>query len=179
MKFQGIAIGAAAFMSFAAAAPASAAPIVYNISGGMFADGTAFTGGFTYETSNNSISAFDVNTNAGVLPAFHYVDANSGAYVGGGAGPNNFITIADTGTRYFNFSFASSLATGASQSISTSSSYECNNCGTFRRVTAGTVSTGAVPEPATWAMMILGMGAVGFAMRRKSNVTTRVAFARA
>lgn len=25
--------------------------------------------------------------------------------------------------------------------------------------------TGAVPEPATWAMMILGMGAVGFAMR--------------
>ena len=26
---------------------------------------------------------------------------------------------------------------------------------------------GAVPEPASWAMMILGMGAVGFAMRRK------------
>gem|GEM_PF-5495364 len=24
---------------------------------------------------------------------------------------------------------------------------------------------GAVPEPATWAMMILGIGAVGFAMR--------------
>jgi hypothetical protein len=40
-------------------------------------------------------------------------------------------------------------------------------------------SAAAVPEPATWAMMILGMGAVGFAMRRKSNVTTRVAFARA
>lgn len=36
---------------------------------------------------------------------------------------------------------------------------------------------GAVPEPATWAMMILGMGAVGFAMRRrKANVTTTVAY---
>lgn len=35
----------------------------------------------------------------------------------------------------------------------------------------------AVPEPATWAMMILGMGAVGFAMRRhRKNVTTTVAY---
>jgi hypothetical protein len=36
----------------------------------------------------------------------------------------------------------------------------------------------AVPETATWAMMILGMGAVGFAMRRRRrNVTTTVTFA--
>ncbi|MFT3977957.1 MAG: DVUA0089 family protein [Sphingomonas bacterium] len=28
------------------------------------------------------------------------------------------------------------------------------------------VGPGAVPEPATWAMMILGFGAIGFAMRR-------------
>jgi hypothetical protein len=27
----------------------------------------------------------------------------------------------------------------------------------------------AVPEPATWAMMILGMGAVGGAMRRRTR----------
>ncbi len=38
------------------------------------------------------------------------------------------------------------------------------------------VSTSAVPEPATWAMTIVGLGAVGFAMRRK-NVATRVQFA--
>lgn len=38
-------------------------------------------------------------------------------------------------------------------------------------------ATGAVPEPATWAMMLLGMSAVGYAMRRKSKVTTKVAFA--
>ncbi len=38
--------------------------------------------------------------------------------------------------------------------------------------------TASVPEPATWAMMILGMGAVGFAMRRRQkNVTTIVAYA--
>jgi hypothetical protein len=35
---------------------------------------------------------------------------------------------------------------------------------------------GAVPEPATWGMMILGMGAVGFAMRRRQRVRTSVRF---
>jgi len=29
----------------------------------------------------------------------------------------------------------------------------------------------AVPEPSTWAMMLLGFGAIGFAMRRKTGAT--------
>lgn len=45
-------------------------------------------------------------------------------------------------------------------------------------ITATTAVAAAVPEPATWAMMILGMGVVGFAMRRrKKNVTTTIRFA--
>ena len=35
----------------------------------------------------------------------------------------------------------------------------------------------AVPEPATWAMMIAGFGMVGFAMRRRAKVSTAVAYA--
>ena len=31
------------------------------------------------------------------------------------------------------------------------------------------VDTGAVPEPATWAMMLMGFGAVGFALRRRRS----------
>lgn len=38
-------------------------------------------------------------------------------------------------------------------------------------------ATPAVPEPATWAMMIIGMGMVGFAMRKRGNVKTTVAYA--
>lgn len=37
--------------------------------------------------------------------------------------------------------------------------------------------SGAVPEPATWAMMLAGFGAIGFAMRRRSKVKTAVRFA--
>ena len=39
-----------------------------------------------------------------------------------------------------------------------------------------TVVSSAVPEPATWAMMILGFGMVGSAMRRR-NMKTNVSFA--
>lgn len=52
---------------------------------------------------------------------------------------------------------------------------------TFRAVSGGSFSsdpepsvTAAVPEPATWAMMLMGFGIVGAAMRRrKQNVTIR------
>lgn len=41
----------------------------------------------------------------------------------------------------------------------------------------GEVSSSGVPEPATWALMILGFGAVGGAMRRRQSVATKVRFA--
>jgi hypothetical protein len=42
---------------------------------------------------------------------------------------------------------------------------------------AGAAATPGVPEPATWAMLLMGFGAVGFAMRRRPSVSTRVRFA--
>ena len=41
---------------------------------------------------------------------------------------------------------------------------------------AGTLTFQAVPEPATWAMMLFGFGAIGFAMRRRrgARVTRRI-----
>ena len=36
-------------------------------------------------------------------------------------------------------------------------------------------TTGAVPEPATWAMMLLGFGGIGFAMRRRRQALPQLA----
>lgn len=37
--------------------------------------------------------------------------------------------------------------------------------------------TGAIPEPGTWMLMILGLGAVGWAMRRPKRVSVRFGYA--
>jgi hypothetical protein len=37
------------------------------------------------------------------------------------------------------------------------------------------IATSAVPEPATWAMMLVGFGAVGYSMRKRSSGKTQLA----
>ena len=49
--------------------------------------------------------------------------------------------------------------------------------GNFDGFKIAQLTVSAVPEPATWAMMILGMGAVGFAMRSRRAKATKVSYA--
>lgn len=62
-----------------------------------------------------------------------------------------------------------------------------DNVSAFRSVSGGDPAdytgqfaysvTAAVPEPATWAMMLIGFGGIGFGMRRRAKVRTTVAYA--
>lgn len=51
--------------------------------------------------------------------------------------------------------------------------YGSDRLGAF---SVGGTANGAVPEPATWMMMILGFGAIGYGMRRRRKVTTKIAY---
>lgn len=42
---------------------------------------------------------------------------------------------------------------------------------------SATITAAAVPEPVTWTMMIVGMGAIGGTLRRRTRVSTRVSYA--
>lgn len=53
---------------------------------------------------------------------------------------------------------------------------QTGNCDLNFRVT-GNTPVAAVPEPATWALMMLGFGMVGFSMRRRSKQSVRVTYA--
>lgn len=91
-----------------------------------------------------------------------------------GGGTSTFSVTNPTGSNIFD------IIAGAGESY-TSASFSTTNGGfadfkQLRLVLAN--STGPVPEPATWAMMLLGFGGIGFAMRRSQrNKATRMRIA--
>lgn len=70
------------------------------------------------------------------------------------------------------------LATGPSTVLR----FGARNLPSFTRfdnisVAAATIATPSVPEPGTWSMLVLGFGAMGYAVRRRTKARTSVSFA--
>ena len=59
--------------------------------------------------------------------------------------------------------------------VSAASAYVQDNLGGQNAINYAFRNTGAVPEPAAWAMMLAGFGLVGSAMRRRSKVAVTFA----
>jgi hypothetical protein len=112
-----------------------------------------------------------------VFTGFAYNSATA-LYLGNGLYfPPSFI-LADNGSfsPYLNLAFVNPLTSPGVDLINISidfitgpPSYECNNCSPFRAITGGEAISSAVPEPSTWAMMILGFTGVGLLAYRRRN----------
>ena len=159
-----------------AATGSSAGHIHYTLSNVTFDDGAALTGDFTLDKGTGDLLSFDILAADGDLPAYEYVTGYStirDKFVS-----NQYLFFSSSFTRYVTFAFASPLGLGSNALVVDPfglSSFECDNCLNVRFVTSGVAIGNAVPEPASWAMMLGGFGAIGGAMRARRR--TRVRFA--
>jgi len=137
---------------------------------------------FTYTGPNTMIGTVAVNTGANLL---------SGTFAGGNingppnstaGGVNNatssggvisfssdFVNFGE-GDRSYAFSLTSifdPLNAAAGQSLDT---FGAVATGSFEAAIGGGGGQGGVPEPATWAMLIVGFAGIGYAVRRKTKL---------
>jgi len=93
---------------------------------------------------------------------------------GGCPGDGTYVThtLADWGNLFGANAFVSGISVGVGSGAGSGFSANVDNValafdGGVARYDFATANTAAVPEPATWAMMLIGFGGVGFQMRRQ------------
>lgn len=132
----------------------------------VFTDATDNDGaGAIFSTPNNGFLAN--GTASGSTTTFDR--STSAAVVRGNFGLNG-LSNTENSTTYIIRTNATNYALNGFATVNNSTSF---NVLSYMPMAA----TGAVPEPATWAMMMLGFGGMGYAMRRKNKVSTRIRFA--
>lgn len=121
----------------------------------------------TFTFNDGLISALEFNINALTNGDVFFTFA-------GGDSDGQVTTLYDLGRNGENF-FNAFNGTFKSVTLTFTNGATVQDVRQFRLGVAP--SAPAVPEPATWAMMLLGFGAIGFGMRRRRSDTLRVRFA--
>lgn len=155
---------------FAAVSSVQAIPITYKLVNVAFTDGGTATGSFVYDKALNKFGDFDIKTAGPLLGAFNYTDVNSSMFLNVGVGYWFFGAMRDDGRRVFRLSPVSPVTdAGGAYLLSKADTYECNNCGTYRRIVSGSLDSTQIPEPATGILIasMLGLMAV---VRRRTQV---------
>jgi len=106
---------------------------------------------FDFSESFDSTAVFALITTDGTLTLEQLQPGGGGAAITQVTGSGNNLTL-NTGL----------LTAGTMYRLSYT-----GNLTTAGNISGNATFTAAVPEPATWAMMLLGFGGIGFAMRRR------------
>ena len=160
---------AALLASVAFSVPAQAAQYIFDFtsSGGDIGHVNVFVTGTTVTSATGVI---DGNALTGLSS---YAAADQQLFV---AGPNHFTT---GGLSFLDILGTSYNLTNYPDGLDhiTNSIMDPAGTGTPTPFVITSFSISAVPEPATWAMMIAGFGMIGFAARRRHRQTVRVTYA--
>ncbi len=169
------------------AMPAVAHPIVWTFTGVVMNEGRAVTGDFVYDADTLKVSNFTINTYATLGGAdygysFAYDSGNTHTVVSStpSTGTNiQFIQNADVGTTSppdpvaATFDLFSAELTDAGGVLPLAGSRTAEYLNSFPSQSIGfnpygvgsIVASGSVPEPATWALMLCGVGMIGRSLR--------------
>jgi hypothetical protein len=111
--------------------------------------------GFTYSGIDRIPTSFEVLTSTDGTTFTPVAGPSTPAY--GSSTPEDMqLSFASTPAKYVEFDFGQN------------SIGDCAGCGGGSGQGAGIIALSlAVPEPTTWAMLVLGLGAIGFAARRR------------
>lgn len=179
-----VATAAGAASTVVAGNPATPTSIYFNYTdnvGGTFgnnnptqsstATGIRFTDAFTFTTSIDRLATVDITSSYPIVNGRADFSQNVN-FVSNGVRLNATVVPAtSTGQNEERFLANFRLPAGV-QNITVRGASGVNG------VYAGVLSlAGGVPEPSSWAMMIIGFGLTGAAMRRRRSTAAKVAFA--
>lgn len=165
-----------------ALASTQAAPVTWTLSGVSFIDGATAYGSFVFDADTRTYLAWDITTTATVDAGANGGPSNSlngKTYSTNGlsnAASDYYLNpsalaVQDALGNKFGFVYASPL-TDAGGLVALkpgpTMGYEINGFRS-RNITAGSVvATSAVPEPASYTLMLAGLGALAWARRRRA-----------
>jgi hypothetical protein len=129
-----------------------------------------FTNVFTFNVTSRGVVASDFSNAATGNGASSDIDFTSATLTGNGTTTSYTKLLGEPNSLTELWSFTPFQIAAGTYTL-TVSGVSFGNKATF----AGNFNVAAVPEPATWAMMIGGFGMVGGAMRRR-RVSTKVSF---
>ena len=173
---------AAAAAATLVAMPANAAVYLFSVSG----PGASASGNITTVDGTNGSAVTAVTgtvSYAGVNGGGPFTMTTLSSYA---AATNRYYTsgpFADFGGISFNTNTGGAFNLGGGGTgpsglvINTAVLNPIGYAGVLGSTSVDTVATSAVPEPATWAMMLLGFGILGFGMRSRRKQSVRVTYA--
>lgn len=146
--------------------------------------GNMFQGSLTNQTGLDAVAALGGSGGTYLEPKLEGLDSDAGTI--------NFSTLltgltifglhaggaGDGGQGSFFFSFDAGLGTDVITITDrlNSNATGLSNAALFKTGGGTPRDVDGVPEPSTWAMMLLGFGALGFGMRRRNTATARIKY---